>query len=218
MQIFRSELQLEKQLASPIWWQEKRFLLSYEDVFDYEVAPRAIHLHRQEFSKYFDRNYGWICRWPRLFGDKKCVFFAQRRGRLRSRSRTSCHTSSSAEVCPSRFFIVGSLTIVWWWVTFFCTWNLLTLELLLNAYRACCLGLVFIHKHKMLFLNNSSVAWSASFLSRQLFLQECSNYDNNFYRNQSHFTMRLAKLFFTRETSMTYPLLKMFESSQCSSE
>ena len=102
---------------------------------------------------------------------------------------------------------------------FFLHMNLLTLELLLNAYRACCLGLVFIHKHKMLFLNNSSVAWSASFLSRQLFLQECSNYDNNFYRNQSHFTMRLAiLLFFTRETSMTYPLLKMFESSQCSSE
>ena len=75
--------------------------------------PCAIHLHQQEFSKYFDPNYGWICRWPRLFGDKKCVFFAQRRGRLRSRSRTSCHTSSSAEVCPSRFFIVGSLTIVW---------------------------------------------------------------------------------------------------------
>ena len=37
--------------------------------------PRAIHLHQQEFSKYFDPNYGWICRWPRLFGDKKCVFF-----------------------------------------------------------------------------------------------------------------------------------------------
>lgn len=44
---------------------------------------------------------------------RNVFFFAQRRGRLRSRSRTSCHTSSSAEVCPSRFFIVGSLTIVW---------------------------------------------------------------------------------------------------------
>ena len=49
--------------------------------------PCAIHLHQQEFSKYFDPNYGWICRWPRLFGDKKCVFFC-------SATRTSSITKS----------------------------------------------------------------------------------------------------------------------------
>ena len=63
-------------MASPIWWQERCFFSQLRG-----------RLHRQEFSKYFDRNYGWICRWPRLFGDKKCVFFC-------SATRTSSITKS----------------------------------------------------------------------------------------------------------------------------
>ena len=60
------------------------YLVTRKVVFFAQLRGR---LHRQEFSKYFDRNYGWICRWPRLFGDKKCVFFC-------SATRTSSITKS----------------------------------------------------------------------------------------------------------------------------
>lgn len=101
------------------------------------------HLYRQEFSKYFDRNYGWICRWPRLFGDKKCIFFC-------SATRTSSITKS--HLVPY-IFIGRSLPkqVFYCRITDYCVvmsnfffahgTYLLTLELLLNAYRACCLGL-----------------------------------------------------------------------------
>jgi hypothetical protein len=52
LEVFRSELRLDMQMASPVWWQEMCFfLLSDEDVFDHEVAPRAIHLHRQKSAQ-----------------------------------------------------------------------------------------------------------------------------------------------------------------------
>ena len=55
---------------------------------------------------------------------------------------------------------------------FFLHMNLLTLELLLNAYRACCLGLVFIHKHKC-------VSWTILRLPDLLL----SFQDSSFYKN-----------------------------------
>ena len=72
-----------KAIGTPIWWQERCFFCSATRTYSITKS----HLYRQEFSKHFDRNYGWICRWPRLFGDKKCIFFC-------SATRTSSITKS----------------------------------------------------------------------------------------------------------------------------
>ena len=104
-----------KAVGTPIWWQERCFFAQLRGRIRSQ-SRTFIGKNSQSISIGITVGYadGLAC-----LVTRNVFFFAQRRGRLRSRSRTSCHTSSSAEVCPSRFFIVGSLTIVWWWVTFF---------------------------------------------------------------------------------------------------
>ena len=109
LEVFRSELQLEKQLAG-LFGDKKGVFFAQLQGRIRSQSRTFIGKNSRSISIGITVGYadGLAC-----LVTRNVFFFAQRRGRLRSRSRTSCHTSSSAEVCPSRFFIVGSLTIVW---------------------------------------------------------------------------------------------------------